>query len=78
MTKDGLIKFIANRITSAKLELEDYGDRDELIENAADGGNHDDTFGVGEDYGYYNGQLEAFVKVLAILEDTPDAEHQTN
>lgn len=78
MTKDELTHFITSRITSVNMEIADWGDRDELIENAAGGGNHDDTFGLGESYGYYHGQLSVLEEILSSLEDVPTVEHSTN
>jgi hypothetical protein len=59
-------------------ELLEYGDRDELIENGADGGNHDATFCLGEDYGWTQGQIQELESILKILEETPDGEYKTN
>jgi hypothetical protein len=78
MTKDELKKHIDSRISYAENQIEGYGDRDELIENVADNGNHDDTFTTGEDFGYFEGYRDALVEVGLALVETPDDEHNTN
>jgi len=78
MTKDELKRYVSSRLDTVNEQLEDYGDYDTLIENAASGGNHDDTFRLGEDYGWMIGQRRELEKLLVILEEDPDYEYQTN
>lgn len=79
MTKDELIKDSYLRISALQVSidyiLEDY---DEYVQNVASNGNHDDTFTAGEDYGYVLGQIEELKRFIRILDDAPNAEHQTN
>jgi len=44
-------------------------DYDEIVQNAADGGNHNDTFSTGEDFGHLNGEIYAYNQVLKLLVD---------
>lgn len=78
MTKDELIKFLYTQIGALQLELEDWGDLDELVENVASNGNHDDTFRTGQDIGWIFGRQKAYENVLNIILETPDIEHSTN
>jgi len=77
MNKDELKRYISSRISTLEEDYEDY-DRDTLIENAAGGGNHDDTFQIGESYGWNQGQIRELESILRILEETPDVEFLTN
>ena len=78
MTKDELKRYASSRLADLREELDGYGEYDELVMNVADGGNHCDTFSMGENYGWVNGQIKELENLLKILEETPDAEHQTN
>lgn len=55
---DTLMDVINARIQELSEEYEEYGDYDELVENVASGGNHDDTFRAGESYGMIFGEME--------------------
>jgi hypothetical protein len=78
MTKDELKRYVSSRLNTVNEQLDDYGDYDTLVQNAADGGNHDDTFRVGEDYGWMLGQKRELEMLLVILEETPDVDNATN
>lgn len=78
MTKDELKRYAISRLNTLHGELEDWGDVDDLIMNAADGGNHNDTFTTGEGYGWIQGQIKELELLLKILEETPNVEHPTN
>lgn len=74
MEYDVLIQSIQAKIQQSQEEIAHWGDYDTIVENAADGGNHNDTFSAGEDYGYIAGEIHAYEEILAILmtEDTHD------
>lgn len=78
MDKKELIKFLYTEIGDLQLQLDDYGDLDELVQNVASNGNHDDTYEVGVDIGWLTGQQNGFKTILNILLETPDVEHNTN
>lgn len=78
MTKDELTNFLSSEINNLQREIESYGDYEELVENVADGGNHNDTFEVGENYGWLQGRKKAYEVVLRILDETPEVENNTN
>lgn len=78
MTKDELTNFLSSEISTLTLEIESYGDYNDFVENVADGGNHNDTFESGENYGWLHGRKQAYEVVLSILEDTPAVENNTN
>lgn len=78
MNKDELVKFLYTEIGDLELQIEDYGDLDELVENVASNGNHNDTYDMGVDIGWLTGHQTAFKTILSILLETPDVEHSTN
>jgi hypothetical protein len=78
MTKDELSKHVDSRIRYTESQIEGYGDRDELINNVADGGNHDDTFTTGEDLGYFYGYRDALVEIGLALAEAPEIVEQSN
>jgi hypothetical protein len=78
MDKKELIKFLYTEIGDLQAQLADYGDLDELVQNVASNGNHDDTYEMGVDIGWITGSRKAFETILSILVETPDVEHTTN
>lgn len=78
MDKKELIKFLYTEIGDLQSQLDDYGDLDELVENIADGGNHNDTYDIGVDIGWLTGQQNGFKTILAILLETPEVTEQSN
>ena len=76
--KTELLKMISSRLIDVNEAIDDYGDRDTLVENAVGGGNHNDTFEIGETFGWYLGQATALKGILEFLEESKDVEHQTN
>ena len=67
MDKEAICSIIAERLNSAKESLDSHGDLDEYIQNIADGGNHDDTFSAGQDFGFLEGKIQAYKGILAFL-----------
>lgn len=78
MTKNELLKMISLRLVDIKENIDGYGNRDELIENVASNGNHNDTFEIGETFGWYLGQATALKSIQKVLEETPEVEQTTN
>jgi hypothetical protein len=78
MTKDELVKFLYTEISDLQSQIDVYGDLDELVENVASNGNHNDTYDTGVDIGWFTGQQQAFKTILAILVETPEATEQSN
>jgi len=72
MTKDELISFAHSKIADLQHTIEHIEeDYDEFVADVASGGNHDDTFSAGVDYGYVRGQIAELTNLIEILEDTP-------
>lgn len=78
MDKKELVKFLYLEIGELQLQLEEYGDYNDFIENVADGGNHNDTFDAGENYGWIEGCKQAYETILSILLETPEVTEQSN